>query len=61
VGGYVIVQDGFFDEKQPAGFEPGPKAATEAFLAENDSFVVDRGRERLTSTFNPMGFLRRIK
>jgi len=61
VGGYIVVQDGFFDGKQPTGFGPGPKAAAEAFLAENDAFVADRDRERLKGSYNPMGFLRRVK
>jgi cephalosporin hydroxylase len=61
VGGYIVVQDGFFDGKQPTGFGPGPKAAAQAFVAENDSFVADRDRERLKGSFNPYGFLRRVK
>jgi len=62
VGGYIIVQDGVFNgHPVQAGWGPGPYEAIEAFLAENDSFVADRSRERLLVTSNPMGFLRRVK
>jgi hypothetical protein len=31
------------------------------FLAENDRFVIDKGRERLWVTNNRNGFLKRVK
>jgi cephalosporin hydroxylase len=62
VGSYMIVQDSIFNgHPAPEGWGPGPYEAVEEFLKENDSFVVDRDRERLMITFNPMGFLRRTK
>jgi cephalosporin hydroxylase len=45
----------------PGGWGPGPYEAVEAFLAENDQFVVDKSRERLMITSNPNGFLKRVK
>jgi cephalosporin hydroxylase len=58
----MIVQDGEFNgHPAPQGWGPGPYEAVEAFLAETDDFVVDKDRERLLYSFNPNGFLRRIK
>jgi cephalosporin hydroxylase len=62
VGSYVIVQDTIFNgHPVPEGWGPGPYEAVEAFVKENDNFVVDRDRERLMITFNRMGFLKRVK
>lgn len=57
-GCYLIVQDGFISELDPS-HGPGPLEATQAFLAEDDRFEVDRDRERMLHTLNPSGFLRR--
>ncbi len=63
VGGYFVVEDALNDVM---GYHPvpneGPKAAAEAFLAENDAFVADRRwGERYIMTLNPNGFLLRVK
>lgn len=60
-GGYLIVCDTHFNGHpiDPA-FGPGPWEAVETFLAERDDFVRDRKVEPLL-TFNPGGYLRRIK
>jgi cephalosporin hydroxylase len=63
VGGYFVVEDALNDVM---GYHPvpneGPKAAAEAFLAENDDFVPDRRwAERYLMTLNPNGFLLRVK
>jgi len=63
VGGYFVVEDSLNDVM---GYHPvpneGPKAAAEAFLAENDAFVADRRwGERYVMTLNPNGFLLRVK
>jgi cephalosporin hydroxylase len=34
--------------------------AVEAFLAENDQFVVDESRQKFFMTFNPRGYLKRV-
>lgn len=65
VGSYFIVEDGIVDlfpEKEWMG-EPGegPLRAVEQFLRENADFEVDGSRERYLLTYNPMGFLRRIR
>lgn len=62
VGGYIVVQDSVVNG-HPVEWDqgPGPYEAIEDFLAEDDRFVVDRSRERLMMTANPMGFLKRVR
>ena len=60
VGGYVIVEDsniGLIRED----LLPGPLQAIERFLAGTDEFEIDREREKFLITFNPSGYLRRVK
>ena len=64
VESYFIVEDGVID-RFPAGSgigtgEPGPLAAIDTFLAENENFDVDTDRERYLITYNPNGFLKRV-
>jgi cephalosporin hydroxylase len=62
VGGYCIVEDSNVNGHPVAReFGPGPMEAIRAFLAENDAFEVDRSREKFYLTFNPSGFLRRVR
>ncbi len=63
VGSYFIVEDGMVDLfAPPIGWSrKGPLHATREFLAEDDRFEVDRTRERFVMTYNPQGFLRRVK
>ena len=62
VGGYVIVEDTNVNGHPVARKHgPGPKEAVDAFLAETDAFVVDREREKFRVTFNPGGYLRRVR
>ncbi len=42
-------------------FGPGPMEAVEEFLKGREDFIIDRERERFFLTFNPRGFLRRVK
>lgn len=62
IGGYIVVQDSVVNG-HPVEWDqgPGPYEAVEDFLAEDDRFVADRGRERLMMTANPMGFLKRVR
>jgi cephalosporin hydroxylase len=39
----------------------GPYEAVETFLKENDDFVIDEDCEKYKMTFNPKGYLRRVK
>ncbi len=59
-GSYLIVEDTNINGHPVLpDFGPGPWEAVEEFLQGNDQFVVDRSREKLLMTFNPMGYLRR--
>jgi cephalosporin hydroxylase len=66
-GSYFIVEDGVVDIFDPRaaprlGWEqPGPLAAIREFLARDERFVIDAGRERYLITYNPCGFLKRVR
>jgi cephalosporin hydroxylase len=40
---------------------PGPLEAIETFLGGTDEFEIDRTREKFLITFNPSGYLRRVR
>jgi cephalosporin hydroxylase len=71
LGSYVIVQDTLIDRRPEwisrrascdgdvrAG---GPLLAVQEFLDEHPEFQADRSREKLLTTWNPSGYLRRIR
>lgn len=60
-GGYFIVEDGICHHGLDLGPQPGPYEAVESFIAENGDFVIDRSKESFLITWNPKGFLRRVK
>ena len=60
VGGYVIVEDSNIGQIRK-DLLPGPLEAIETFLAGTDAFEIDRAREKFLITFNPSGYLRRIR
>jgi len=63
VGWHIVVED------THAGGHPvttrhrrgGPWAAVERFLAEDDAFVVDESMHKFFFTFNPRGYLKRVR
>jgi cephalosporin hydroxylase len=61
-GSYLIVEDtvvnGHPVEPQ---YGPGPMEAVEKFLKGNKDFIVDGKREKLYLTFNPGGYLKKIR
>ena len=65
VNSYFIVEDGITDLFKPkdclGGRKDGPLVAVEQFVKDNGNFVVDKERERYILTYNPKGFLKRIK
>jgi cephalosporin hydroxylase len=62
VGSYLIVQDtNVHGHPVRPDLGPGPWEAVEEFLADNHDFEAERGRERLLLTFNPRGFLKRVR
>ena len=60
VGCYFIVEDSNIGQIRK-DLLPGPLQAVEAFLGRTDEFVVDREREKFLITFNPSGYLRRVR
>jgi cephalosporin hydroxylase len=61
-GAYLIVEDTNINGHPVApAFGPGPMEAVEEFLKGNASFVIDKSKEKFYLTFNPNGYLRRIK
>lgn len=65
VNSYFIVEDGIIDLFKPGdsigNYREGPLAAVEQFLDKNRDFIVDTERERYILTYNPRGFLKRIR
>jgi cephalosporin hydroxylase len=60
VGCYLIVEDSNIGQIRK-DLMPGPLQAIETFLAGNREFEVDREREKFLITFNPSGYLRRVR
>jgi cephalosporin hydroxylase len=60
VGGYLIVEDSNIGRIRK-DLLPGPLEAIETFLAGTDAFEIDRRREKFLITFNPSGYLRRVR
>jgi cephalosporin hydroxylase len=60
VGGYVIVEDSNIGQIRK-DLLPGPLEAIERFLQTTDEFEIDRTREKFLITFNPSGYLRRVR
>jgi cephalosporin hydroxylase len=61
-GSYLVVEDTnvnghpVYEE-----FGPGPMEAVEDFLKDRDDFAADPTREKLLFTFNPRGWLRKLR
>ena len=60
VGCYLIVEDSNIGQIRK-DLLPGPYEAVEAFLKRFTEFEVDREREKFLVTFNPNGYLRRVR
>jgi len=60
VGCYLIVEDSNIGQIRK-DLSPGPLEAVEAFLAQTNDFEIDREREKFLITFNPSGYLRRVR
>lgn len=59
---YMIVEDTNINGHPVSpDFGPGPAEAVEEFMSENNDFVVDRSKEKFYLTFNPGGYLKKIK
>lgn len=61
VGSYLIVEDTICYHGLEEGPRPGPYEAVETFLRENKNFEADRNREPYLVTWNPKGYLKRVR
>ena len=62
IGSYLIVEDTNINGHPVLpDFGPGPMEAVEQFLRQNDSFVIDESKQKFFLSFNPRGFLLRVK
>lgn len=65
VGSYFIVEDSIIDLMKPGDGigspGDGPLVAIDEFLSNNSNFIIDKERERYVMTYNPNGFLKRIR
>ena len=60
VGCYVVAEDSNIGLIRK-DLMPGPREAVEAFLARDDRFEIDREREKFLLTFNPSGYVKRVR
>jgi cephalosporin hydroxylase len=60
-GSYLIVEDSICHHGLNVGPSPGPYEAIEAFIAETGDFEIERERESFLITWNPKGYLRRVR
>ena len=60
VGCYLVVEDSNIGQIRK-DLMPGPLQAIETFLAGRSDFEIDREREKFLLTFNPSGYLKRIR
>jgi len=59
---YLIVEDSNINGHPVySSFGPGPMEAIEAFLKDNGDFEIDQSKEKFFLTFNPNGYLKRVK
>jgi cephalosporin hydroxylase len=61
VGSYFIVEDSICHHGVEVGPKPGPYEAIDAFLAMHWDFQSDRSREAFVITWNPKGYLKRLR
>jgi cephalosporin hydroxylase len=61
-GNYLIVEDTNVDHFGLwTGQTKGPGEAVREFLQTTNEFVPDKGREKFLLTFNPGGYLRKVR
>lgn len=61
-GSYLIVEDTCMNGHPIlSGSGPGPMEGLAEFLQENDDFIVDETKEKFFVTWNPKGYLKKVK
>jgi len=59
---YIIVEDTNINGNPVRpDFGPGPMEAVEQFLKENRDFIIDQSKEKFYLTWNPRGYLKKIR
>lgn len=62
LGYYLIVEDSNLNGHPiRKEFGPGPMEAIKEFIRENESFKIDKSKEKYFMTQNPNGFLKKVK
>lgn len=62
LGWHIVVEDSHAGGNPvTTRVKPGPRAAIRDFLAENDAFEVDESMHKFFFTFNPRGYLKRVR
>jgi cephalosporin hydroxylase len=62
VGSYIVVEDTNINGHPVLPtFGEGPHEAVEAFLQTTDKFIIDESREKFLLTFQPGGYLKRVR
>lgn len=62
MGSYIIVEDTNVNGHPVfQNHGPGPMEAVEEFLNENNDFEIDKTKEKFYFTFNPYGYLKKIR
>ncbi|WP_036697534.1 CmcI family methyltransferase [Paenibacillus taiwanensis] len=61
VGSYVIVEDTILGHPVYPELLPGPMEAVARFLPDHDEFRIDKSKHKFHLTFNPNGYLQRVK
>jgi cephalosporin hydroxylase len=61
VGSYLVVEDSICHHGLDVGPIPGPYEAISDFLANNQKFQSNRSKEAFLITWNPNGYLKRIR
>lgn len=62
VGSYLIAEDSNLNgHPVEPEFGPGPQEAIQEFLSKNGNYVIDKSKEKFYLTFNPNGYLKRVK
>lgn len=60
IGSYLIIEDGICDVLD-LEIKPGPMSAIEKWIKNNTNFEIDRKREKYIMTYNPKGYLKKLK
>jgi cephalosporin hydroxylase len=63
-GSYLVVEDSNLNGHPVHsgwGTGPGPMEAIEEFLPEHPEFVIDKTKEKFLMSFNPNGYLKKVK